>query len=129
MLLATRFFRPVTLMFSRFLDVKNTRPKVLNLFHVSARLRHAVCTLSYFSSPQSWQSCLNARPSLNIEDVRVVCPANNSTASIYSLLGTLLFCLAEFHSLGFWTGDNIYRCSCCSDIPVSNDFPWLVNYS
>ena len=68
-----------------------------------------ICTLLLLS-PHSQQFCLYVSLSSNIWALRVVWPFLTApSASVYSLLETVLYCLAESHSLRSWTGDNLYR--------------------
>ena len=99
-------------------------PKVLYLLRAIVGQWHTICTQSSFSSLHSRQTCRRVSPSLNITGVRVVWPVNNPTASVHSLPEALLFYLAGVHWLRSWTGDNLYRSSTCSGVPVSNDSWW-----
>ena len=124
LVLTTKSIRPITLMFSRSFVFKILRPQVLYLSHLSAGQRHTICTVP----AHCLQSCRCVIPSWNMWAARVVRSANSPTAleaSVYSLPEALLFYLAEVHSLGFWTGDNLVMSSTCSDVGVSNDSRWL----
>jgi hypothetical protein len=111
------------------MSFKNIRPKVLYLLHVSAEQWYAKCTLSYFSSLHSLQSCHCVSLSLNICALRVVWPVNSPTA-------TLSFCLITAWSslvllgrgsftrvLDWQQPSQFFPCWC---VPLSNDSWWLL---
>jgi len=81
--------------------------------------------------PHNLQSCRCVSPSWNMWTVRVVRSANRPTAleaPLCSLPEALLFYLAKVHSLGSWTGSNLYGSPTCSDAAVWNDSRWLSHF-
>jgi hypothetical protein len=132
LVLATRFIRPFTLMFSRSLDFMNRGPKVLYLF--ACQCQTVTYNVHYFLfCPHSWQSCHCVSPSLNIW---TLWPGNRPTA-------TLSFCLltawSSFVLLGrgslirvmHWQQPlqvfHLFRCSCLKWLMMTSTWPkWKV---